>query len=395
MKSPVSLASPNLKLSREMKVLLVLLLLVALIGGGYLWLSGRSQEQALAQTPPGGDPAGSPVPGTADGQGSTPDAGLRVQQGGQVEVPSIPAFGADPAPAARPEPEPTPPPGGINPDTPLAALPTGNPFRPLELVQDPAGASGAAPSPVTAAPVTASPVTVTPTAVAPSTLAAPGRLELESVPSGEDDVAPAAEPVVIPPLPRAATPVAVASAPVSGGAFPVPTAPPAGVVTLTPPSGGRETAPTAPVPPVRPPVAGVRVPGGSPDLTALLGQRSPRGTAPAAGTGAAPATPLPTPELPQPITQLGTDAAATAAPVSPLDDLVRRRELAFDAGVLGPVNTAILRSKGGFLVVSAGQPLPDSDVVVRDVTATGATLVLGTETVLLELGNSHSTQGEP
>ncbi|WP_264775187.1 hypothetical protein [Deinococcus aetherius] len=382
----MTLASPNLKLSREMKVLLVLLLLVALIGGGYVWLSARhAQSQALAQTPSG--PGGDPASGAADGQEAAPDAGLRVQPDGQVEVPSIPAFGADSdANAARPKAEAAPPPGGINPDTPLAALPPGNPFRPLELA---AGtATGAAPSPVAAAPVTAPPVSVTRTALPATPFTAPE--PLPSVAARADDPVPTpAEPVVIPPLPSTNAPVKVASAPVSGKAFPVPGTPPAGVVTLTAPSGGREPVPAAPVPPappVRPPVAGVRVPGGALDLNALLGPRSSAsgGATGAAGTGTASATALPTPELPQPITQLGGDRV-DAAPVSPLDDLVRRRELAFDAGVLGPVNTAIFRSKGGFLVVSVGQPLPDSDVVVKDVSASGATLALGTETKFLEL----------
>lgn len=378
MKSPVIRAPQGLKLklSREMKVLLLLLVLVALIGGGYVWLSTR-HTQALAQSvpTPGTDPAGSPASGTEVGQ-AAPDAGLKVQPDGQVDVPSIPAFGADPADAATDAPV-APPPGGINPDTPLAALPPRNPFRPLAL------AASEAPASAPAAPVSAPPITVTRTAPPePTSLPVP---EPVSVPTGADDTAPAASPapLVLPPLPRTSTPVEVASAPVSGGALPGPvTVIPAPATPRAGTGAGGEGQPAAPV---RPPVAGVRVPGGALDLTALLGQRTPGGTVGAAPAGTAPAPGLPTPELPQPITQLGADGAAASAPVSPLGDLVRRRELVFDAGVLGPVNTAIFRSKGGFLVVSAGQTLPDSNVVVRDVTATGATLALGPETQLLEL----------
>jgi hypothetical protein len=37
------------------------------------------------------------------------------------------------------------------------------------------------------------------------------------------------------------------------------------------------------------------------------------------------------------------------------------------------------------LVVSVGQTLPDSDIVIKEVTATSATLALGNDTQTLEL----------
>ena len=45
----------------------------------------------------------------------------------------------------------------------------------------------------------------------------------------------------------------------------------------------------------------------------------------------------------------------------------------------------IFRSKDGYVVVAVGQTLPDSQVTVKEVTATGATLSLGTDSKTLEL----------
>ncbi|MEF2279246.1 hypothetical protein V3W47_13135 [Deinococcus sp. YIM 134068] len=389
---PENLKLQGLKLSREMKVLLILLLLVALVGGGYMWLGGRQTDDALAQTvdqtagTDAPDPEGTP---TANGGPAAP--GVTVQPEGQVEVPSIPAFGEDPATAPGGEETPapaTPAPGGINPDTPLAALPSRNPFRPVELDGSATPETAQATSPVTPPAVTPAPVTPAFVPPAPVT-ATPVTLTRPPVSVVERNAAPVSKPVsvaAVTPLPRTGVRVEVLSAPVSGGAFPTPTPAGARVVTLPPATPAAVPTPA----PVRPPVAGVRVPGGTFDLGALLGRRATVETPAAPAT----ATPVPpTPALPQPITHLGADGAAAEVPLSPLADLVRRRELAFDAGVLGPVNTAILRSKDGFLVVSAGQTLPDSSVTVRDVTATGATLALGTETHLLNLDSS--TEGEP
>ncbi|MFC6658997.1 hypothetical protein [Deinococcus multiflagellatus] len=115
------------------------------------------------------------------------------------------------------------------------------------------------------------------------------------------------------------------------------------------------------------------------------------GTLPgASGTGVAgtPATATPTPSTPQVITDLSappTAGTTPAASTNALDSFVQTQELAFNAVVLGPVNTAIFRSKDGFVVVSVGQTLPDTQVTVKEVTATSATLSLGNNTTTLEL----------
>ncbi|MDL2345834.1 hypothetical protein QOL99_17025, partial [Deinococcus sp. MIMF12] len=163
-------------LSREMRLVLALLLLLALLGGWFVWTSNRDAA-ALADAPvpaPSGDPpAGSeedagaaavtPAPGTAPqetaqeaaqeaetAQETAPvsEAAVPVEPGAEIEVPQIPAFGEAGEAPGEATPEAVPTPGGINPDVPLAALPGRNPFRPLEL--EASGSSEAPASPVAA-----------------------------------------------------------------------------------------------------------------------------------------------------------------------------------------------------------------------------------------------------
>ena len=64
---------------------------------------------------------------------------------------------------------------------------------------------------------------------------------------------------------------------------------------------------------------------------------------------------------------------------------MQSRSLVFNAVVLGPINTAIFKTDKGFVVVPTGQTLPDSTVTLGEVTATSATLTLGSDSKILEL----------
>ncbi|WP_026332326.1 lipase chaperone [Deinococcus apachensis] len=421
MSRPVA-TRPKLKVSREMRVLLILLLMVALIAAWAIWSSNRSAQQALAQTtptPPTGDAATgegtgpTPTPSTAPADGDS----VAVQPGGAVDVPSLPAFGetgTDDTGTAEAEPAPTP--GGINPDTALATLSGVNPFRPLAVDQDasvPAGQVNSAPQ-VTESSVSTPPVRITPPATTPVTTTVTTSPEPDNTSGGVIPVAP---------IPGTPSRVTVDTPAVAGGAFPTPTLPgatpsqpkPESVTVLRPPSarptpvtlprpsGGTPTAPRPPATPtpirppatpapVRPPVTAVHVPKESIDLSSVVGRGTgSTGTAASAsgtpdgakGTASTSATALPTPGTPQPITQLGADA--TAVPVSALDQLLQSREIALNAAVLGPVNTAVFRSRDGFVVVEIGEKLPDSEAVLKDVTADSATLSLGNDTKTLQL----------
>lgn len=448
------------RLSREMKLVLAIFLLLSLLGAWFVWTGNRAADELAQPEPPQTDPAQAvPVEsaqaGAAQtGAAATPPAGsspatpeaataqapsptpVEVAPGGQVEVPVIPAFGTLEDPDAGPQAEAIPAPGGINPDTALAALPGVNPFRPLALEGDGQTAEAQSAARVTppAAPVAQAP------AISPAD-------------PGSDGASTSGGPLALSPLPGTAAstpapstgpsngpePVAVASPRVTGGAFPIPTLPGANVpapVAVNPspskpgpaksssatPSTVRVTRPAAvqpaprpttparvralpaPTPvrppaasaalpaPVRPPVAGVQVPPTGSTLNGTLapapgqagslpGTATPEAAPSASGAAA---TALPTPGTPQPITQLGADGV-DAAPTGPLGTLVQTRELALDAVVLGPVNTAIFRSRDGFVVVSQGQTLPDSDVVVREISAEQVTLELGPETQTLDL----------
>ena len=377
-------------LSREMKVLLGLLLLVAAIGVYYLLTQPSADDLASQPQPPvvAGGPGDDTIPVTPaepdPTTGETP--GVAVQPDAQVEVEVIPPFptdgvATDPAAPAPGDAPPTP--AGINPEGTLAAVPGNNPFRPLQVTGDDSAPAGQTPAPTPVAPDTTASV---PTPVVPAV----------------DPLGSTGGPLGISPLPGAN-----GSESSSGGAVPVPvipggdgsTGPVAQPVVVTPIPGGDPIVVTpgtpahpdpAPQPaPVKPPVAGVSVPGVTsiPALTASAGGAT-NGTGGATnGTGGAtgtPATATPTPGTPQVITDLGSGNASVPA-LNELDAFVQTQELAFNAVVLGPVNTAIFRSKDGFVVVSVGQKLPDTQVTVKEVTATSATLSLGNNSKTLEL----------
>lgn len=411
-------ARAPLKLSRGMKLVLALLLLVALLGAWFVWTGNRGADD-LSQLPPNTPAADPPAEDAASGAptpeetGSADGVAVPVQPGEQVEVPTIPAFGALEDEAAADPAEALPTPGGINPDTALAALPGVNPFRPLAL-----DSTGETPAPPPAAPVASADTQAADLSGTSGDSSFPdssdgGALALAPLPGGSGPVTPETVPVPAPPVP---------------GAFPVPALPGADVpapevLTVTRPAAPAEPPPVIRVPaprtsavqtlaprrPARPPVAGVSVPRESIDLNGVLARQTPRpgststgtnaagpdATGPATGPDAAAPTALPTPGTPQPITQLGGDGTPT--PANALEALVQSRDLGLNAAVLGPVNTAILHSKGGFLVVSVGQTLPDSQVLVRDVTADSVTLTLGTDTTTLQLDDSANdpTKGEP
>jgi hypothetical protein len=103
------------------------------------------------------------------------------------------------------------------------------------------------------------------------------------------------------------------------------------------------------------------------------------------------------PAVPPVVTQL--EAAATeGAPTEPTDPVtptepsadpveafVAAQGVSYSAVVLGPVNTGILQTRTGYLVVTVGQKLLDSEVVVKDITATNVVLAIGNQQKTLEL----------
>ncbi|WP_034385257.1 hypothetical protein [Deinococcus sp. YIM 77859] len=353
----------QLKLSREMKLLLVLLLILTLSGGIAVWNAKRHAAD-LVQTPPASDEVagtgGAPAPPASSSGGTV------TQPSGAVEVPSIPAFGQ----AGSGDTPPTP--SGINPDTPLAAIPSVNPFRPLALEkkdEPPAQqAASITPEPQTPGALPSAPLnlprptTASPVATAPR------------------------ESLTLSPLPQTPERVTVERPAVNGAPFPPSTTPSpaseAKTEPVTPPQN--LPAPSTPLPaPVRPPAVALSVPREPLDLGAGKTDSDAAAADGSGKTALPPATVLPTPGTPKPITQLG--AADPAASTSDLDRWVQSRGLSLASAVLGPVNTAILHSPDGFFVVSTGQTLPDSDVTVREVTAESVTLARGNDTTTLNL----------
>lgn len=96
---------------------------------------------------------------------------------------------------------------------------------------------------------------------------------------------------------------------------------------------------------------------------------------------------------PQPgvITQLDTGAdgntqtPSVAPAASSLDSYLAQQSVQFNAVVLGPVNTAVFKTAQGFVVVSSGQKIPDTDITVSNVSANQVTLTLNNNSKTLEL----------
>ncbi|ALW89468.1 hypothetical protein AUC44_11635 [Deinococcus actinosclerus] len=354
-----------------MKLVLGLLLLVAAIGLWYVLTNRGAAPATEVQTPttPSETVPVTPTPpsGTTD---AAPSSG--VQSGGQVDVEVIPPFptdATDPAQGAAAAVTDTPPtPSGINPAGTLASVPGNNPFRPLSVTADAQAAAGT-PTPATQ-PQPGSASSTAPVASTPEVtpIASGGALGLTPV-SGSAGT-PASGAIPLPTIPSSGSTPPVVTPIGSGGTV---------VVTPGGASGSGTGTPVA-ITPVKPPVAGVNVPAVTslPDTTAAR----PGGQAGTTPATTLPATTLPTAVTPQVISEIGSAETAAA---SPLDSFVQAQGLAFNAVVLGPVNTAIFRSKDGYVVVAVGQTLPDSQVTVKEVTATGATLSLGTDSKTLEL----------
>ena len=405
-------------LSREMKLLLLLLLMVGLIGLWYV-LTNKPSTTELSQQPPatgsatGADPA-TTAPGTGTAAGD-PDAvpvttpgttsgtsgpALEVQPDSQVQVETIPPFPTDDVVTEAPAPEPVVP-DGINPDGVIAATPGINPFKPLSLD----GSTTTAETTPNTTPTDTTPA-VPSTPVEAVTAIDPARPVTPQV----DVLGSNGGALGLSPIPGADGGVNVESGSVSGGALPVPVIPGADgsagteatPVVVPVPADGQDagsavtagqgqtgTVVLTPPAPVRPPVVGVTVPG---TVTRLPDSAAPsasgQAAAGAAGSGGAtPVTTVPAASTPQFIRELGQGDTSTTpgTAASALEQYVTEQALVFNAVVLGPINTAIFRSKAGYVVVASGQPLPDSKVTVGNVTATSATLNLGTESTTLEL----------
>ena len=494
--NPTADENPRFQFSRELKILLGVLALGAAVAGWYVLSgAGTPADTATATVPPAtttpvqngtGQPATGQagtgqagtgqttpvtpgtvtpgtvtpgtevVPGVTAGTGSAAAAGSSGTtgtaqapsvtggtSGGPVSVAQVPFLnpqgsqGQDPAGGAASTPV------GINPEDPLAAVPTSNPFQPLTVVNtNPAVGTGApqvASNTASGATGTSAqggnnptptPNTNSGAGSSGTTLPVAGAVPLPNVPiagissggtnfgragSNAGTGSNASTGSNVGAGSNAGTGSSGAISLGSGGAVPLPTVaigglPTTGSGTSTSPSTAVTTLPAAPVQP--PP--GTITPGlNTPNLSSLplgtltagngtgigtLGTgTSGSGTSGsgtpgngALGTGAVGDPSALTAASIQPglISQYGSANAPTVPEtpvVSVLDQLVQSRNLVFNAVVLGPINTAIFKTAQGFVVVPTGQNLPDSTVILKEVTATSVTLSLGDDSKILEL----------
>lgn len=399
------------QLSREMKILLGVLALGAAVGGWYVFsgigtpapgdVTSTVPLQTSTAAPQTGPKATAPsgttapvLPGVTAGTGVTPSAAAGdvvagdVSGGaGPVDVAQVPFLNPQGSATQGAGTQGNSVPGdtalaGINPADPLAAVPGSNPFQPLTVINTnlPPAATAAQPGTGGAAlPSTQLGNTVPGT----SGVSVAGAVPLPNVPIAGISSGGAA----LGGSPSSGSGTISAGMP-SGGAIPLPVVPIGGLPNPSAGSPGNAS-PGGPVPVTRPmPAVGSITPGLTiPTLGGIpLGSISSGTTAP----GNTPTQTDPAATAPQPgvISQYGS-ANAPAVPaalvISALDQLVQSRSLVFNAVVLGPINTAIFKTDKGFVVVPTGQTLPDSTVTLGEVTATSATLTLGSDSKILEL----------
>ncbi len=91
--------------------------------------------------------------------------------------------------------------------------------------------------------------------------------------------------------------------------------------------------------------------------------------------------PVVTPDTTTPVEQ--PPVVVPVERIDPLTAFVNARGLSFIGVVLGPVNTAIFETKEGTVVVPLGATLPQSDVIIKTITADQVVLMQGQDTIIL------------
>ncbi len=435
-------------MTREMKMLVAALPLLLLLGGLAYYLNSTRNAEPQADTsaaPAQVDPV-SPASSAAETSESAaaPATGSEASGASATGIPALKTATAGTRPAEV---------GGINPDEPLAAVPSRNPFRPLALQVDPNAptpttplptpqASGSAPAEFSEPSVAVKPsvdsswssnsgsagssdagsyssswssgnsdtsltaktpsssVSITSTGQGSTGKSSSGMAASTSTKTISNKSGAAAKGSSST-AGRASSPAAAGST--SGAMEPWNFEDPAAYPPATVPAGasGSASQPSAP----KPTVAGVT----EPSLGAIANRPERAGSAAApananrssAGTSTpevvsgtavpgvstpALSVPLPAPSQPSLVTQYGgTQGVSAPDNGTALSRAMNRQNLRFTGAVLGPSNTAIFRDDQGFMVLSEGDRLPNTEIRVQDITASTVTLALGSDTLTLQL----------
>ncbi|MEM6428253.1 MAG: Ig-like domain-containing protein [Deinococcota bacterium] len=141
-----------------------------------------------------------------------------------------------------------------------------------------------------------------------------------------------------------------------------------------------------------PGVVALRVPTSTPaPLPRLSAPPTPTVRVPAATPAARAQEPLAQAPVPEPLTFASSRSGGTALGISPvagtssLAGFVRSNSITFTGAVQGPVNVGVFRSSQGSFSVVRGRALPNSTVILTDVSAEQATLTQGGESLTLPL----------
>ncbi len=364
---------------------------------------------ATPVTPPAATPATSPTTAITTPNGTTP-ADTSTGPSRSLEVQPIPFLVTaapktstkTPGAVAQASPN-NRPRVSVNPFAPLNAQPAAPQATPTAQATAPAPSFNAPTQPNVFSPATSN---LPPIRPAPSvqvsgtgqplpsfpTQSNPGNTNRPSTPGTAAQMT-TPKPNTVKPVPTAITtakpqisaPVATptrtdAPTPLTAGALPI--AP--SILREIVPQGPKDTGPNlTPINPATPEVPANIPVISTPSTPTQPSDLKPSPSDPATPTPLSSTTPTTSATPPAPPTPPAT--VATPTPTStPLSSFILSNKVAFVGVIIGPVNTAILETKDGTVIVPLGGTIPQSDVIVKSVTATQVVLMLGQETVTID-----------
>jgi hypothetical protein len=352
----------NFLRSREARYLLIAILVIAAALVWYFGLSRPASQPVAARTP------------------SPTTTSVQVQR--PLQVISIPflvtASAVVPSPSPARQPVASPVVAGVTSGTvpdPFAPLPA----LPAAAARAPSSTSAAVTPPtVASAPVLSKPVVIQPSQTFPG-VASASLSPQSGVPLPQLSAVTPSPAVSVAQVRGALAPLQTPAALLVG---PVSSQPAAGVLPVVPNLMPGLVQPAPQVQPTVSPVVALSAPASQLTPPPRLTTSTQTILAQAGALLGFPAQPVKTEAKPAPKPQ---PAPAAVKPANPVQTYLAAHPLRYVAAVFGPIDNAVFAAAQGDLVLSLGQTLPNSQIVVQAITSTQVILELGTSRVELRL----------
>lgn len=131
--------------------------------------------------------------------------------------------------------------------------------------------------------------------------------------------------------------------------------------------------------PVRAPLVGMTRPQ---KISVPDSIKSPSSVAASSATLPNPSIPTALDSMPAPMTTTPTEPAPKTTPIT---QYLEQHQATLSGVVIGTTNTAIFKTKHGFVIVAENQKIPKTNIVVRDIQTQGVTLMEPHQTMALKL----------